>query len=68
VGFTTWRTGANLPGEFAPWSMIGQGALHAGDPVLGVPGGADTVLSGIQREGFFIALPELRPLRQAGLR
>jgi hypothetical protein len=68
VGFTTRRTGANLPAEFGPWSMVSQAALHAGDPVAGVPGGAETVLTGIQRDGFFISQPELRPLRQAGLR
>jgi hypothetical protein len=67
LGFTTWRSGANLPGEFGPWSMVGQGAMHAGDPVVGVPGGAETVLTGIQRDGFFVAQPELRRLRQAGL-
>jgi hypothetical protein len=66
VGFTTWRSGANLPVEPAPWSMVSQGAMHTGDPLIGVPGGADTVLIGIERDGFFIAQPELRHVHQAG--
>jgi hypothetical protein len=55
TGFTTWRTGANLPEEFRPWVFVSQGAMHAGDPVTGVYRGADTVLAGIERDGFYIA-------------
>jgi deferrochelatase/peroxidase EfeB len=29
--------------------------MHAGDPVTGVYRGADAVLAGIDREGFYIA-------------
>ena len=68
VGFTTWRSGANLPEEFAPWRLVSQSALHAGDPVVGVSGGADAVLTGIEREGFFIAQVDLRRMHPAGRR
>ena len=54
TGFTTWRTGANLPEEFRPWVFVGQGAMHTGDPVTGVFRGADTVLAGIDRDGFYV--------------
>jgi hypothetical protein len=62
-GFTTRRTGSNLPEAFGPWVLASQGAVHSGDPIAGVPGGADTVLSGIEREGFFIAHQVMRVLR-----
>jgi hypothetical protein len=55
TGFTTRRTGANLPEEFGPWVSVAQGAMHAGEPVTGVYRGADTVLAGIERDGFYIA-------------
>ena len=61
TGFTTQRTGANLPEDFRPWVLIGQCALHAGDPVTGVYQGADTVLDGIERDGFYIARADVRP-------
>ena len=60
IGFTTRRTGANLPEDFDPWVIVSQGALHAGDPVTGVYRGADTVLVGIKRDGFYIARAEVR--------
>jgi hypothetical protein len=55
TGFTTRRTGANLPAELGPWALVGQGAMHIGDPVPGVYRGADTVLAGIGGDGFYIA-------------
>jgi hypothetical protein len=55
TGFTTRRTGANLPAELGPWALVGQGAMHVGDPVAGVYRGADTVLAGIGSDGFHIA-------------
>jgi hypothetical protein len=55
IGFTTWRTGVNLPEEFRPWVSVSQGAMHAGDPVTGIYRGADTVLAGIARDGFYVA-------------
>jgi len=55
TGFTTRRTGDNLPEEFRPWLFVAQGAMHAGEPVTGIYRGADTVLAGIGRDGFYIA-------------
>jgi hypothetical protein len=60
TGFTTQRTGSNLPDEFGPWVLVSQGAIHAGDPVAGVYRGAVTVLSGIKRDGFYIARADVR--------
>jgi hypothetical protein len=54
TGFTTWRSGANLPEETGPWVLVGQGAMHAGGPVTGIRGGADAVLAGIDRDGFYL--------------
>jgi hypothetical protein len=65
VGFTTWRTGSNLPEELGPWVFAGQSAMHAGDPVTGVYGGANTVLAGIEREGFYVARADVRPGRKS---
>ena len=59
TGFTTRRSGANLPDHLGPWVLVSQGALHAGDPVPGVYRGADTILAGITREGFYIAMAEV---------
>jgi hypothetical protein len=53
-GFTTRRTGSNLPEEVGPWAFVSQGAMHAGDPVTGIYGGADAVLAGIDRDGFYV--------------
>jgi hypothetical protein len=36
AGFTTWRTGSNLPQELGPWVFVTQGAMQAGDPVAGI--------------------------------
>jgi hypothetical protein len=55
TGFTTWRSGANLPEEIGPWVHVDQGPMHAGDPITGIYGGANTVLAGIAREGFYLA-------------
>ena len=60
TGFTTRRGGTNLPEDFGPWLLAGQGALHAGDPVTGVYRGADTVLAGIARDGFYLARAAVR--------
>jgi hypothetical protein len=65
TGFTTWRGGANLPEEFQPWVYVGQGAMHPGDPVTGVYRGADTVLAGIDRDGFYVARPDVHARRSA---
>jgi hypothetical protein len=54
AGFTTRRTGSNLPEELGPWLYVGQGAIHTGDPVAGIYGGGDTVLAGIERDGFYV--------------
>jgi hypothetical protein len=62
TGFTTRRMGANLPEEFGPWVSVAQGAMHAGEPVTGVYRGADTVLAGIGRDGFYIARVGVRAL------
>jgi hypothetical protein len=55
TAFTTWRTGSNLPEELRPWALVGQSAMHFGDPVTGVYRGADTVLEEIDRNGFYVA-------------
>lgn len=60
TGFTTRRSGTNLPEDFGPWLLAGQGALHAGDPVPGVYRGADTVLAGIEQDGFYIGRAAVR--------
>jgi len=65
TGFTTWRTGSNLPEELGPWAFMGQGAMHAGDPVTGVYGGANTVLAGIERDGFYVARADVHARRTA---
>ena len=54
VGFSDDLTGANLPTEFAPWQRVGNTALQSGDGLAGV-GAADKVMSGIERDGFFVA-------------
>jgi hypothetical protein len=65
TGFTTRRTGANLPEELGPWVLVGQGAVHAGEPVSGVYRGADTILTGIERDGFYIARVGVRTRQSA---
>ncbi|MGA3005957.1 MAG: hypothetical protein ABSE20_30010 [Acetobacteraceae bacterium] len=66
AGFTTWRTGSNLPEEFGPWVFVSQGAMHAGDPVTGIYGGANTVLAGIERDGFYAGRVDVRDHRRSG--
>jgi hypothetical protein len=65
AGFTTWRTGANLPEELGPWALVSQGTMHIGDTVTGVYGGADTVLAGIDGNGFFVAKVDVPARRRA---
>jgi hypothetical protein len=65
TGFTTRRTGANLPEEFGPWVLVGQTAMHAGDPVTGVYRGADAVLAGIDRDRFYVARVDVRARAKA---
>jgi hypothetical protein len=60
TGVTPWRTGANVPEDFRPRVLAGQRALHVGDPVTGIYRGADTVLAGINRDGFYIARTDVR--------
>jgi len=61
--FTTWRSGSNLPEEIGPWTFVRQGAIHAGDPVAGIYGGGDTVLAGIERDGFYLGRVVAHPGR-----
>ena len=65
AGFTTWRTGSNLPEELRPWVFVSQGAMHSGEPVTGIYGGADTVLAGIERDGFYVGKAEVRAGRRS---
>jgi hypothetical protein len=65
AGFTTRRSGSNLPEELGKWVFVGQGAMHAGDPVTGVYGGANTVLAGIERDGFYVARADVHARRTA---
>jgi hypothetical protein len=60
AGFTTQRAGANLPGETGPWVPVNQGALHEDDLIAGLYGGGDTVLEGIERDGFYLGRVEVR--------
>jgi hypothetical protein len=60
TGFTTWRTGANLPEEVGPWVLIYQGAMRSGDLVTGIRGGGGTVLAGIDRDGFYLGAGDFR--------
>ena len=55
VGFTTRRGGGNLPAAHAPWGLIERVAMLPGAPIVGVSGGSDAVLAGIQRDGFFLS-------------
>jgi hypothetical protein len=64
-GFTTRRSGDNLPEEFGPWVLAGQGAMHPGDAVPGVYRGADTVLAGIESDGFYVARADVRSRQSA---
>jgi hypothetical protein len=70
TGFTSWRTGGNLPEDLRPWVYVSEGAMHAGEPVNGVYRGADTVLAGILRDGFYIARAktEARPSLESARR
>jgi hypothetical protein len=63
TGFTTWRSGSNLPDEIGPWMFVRQGAIHPGDPVAGIYGGGDTVLAGIERDGFYLGRVVVHPGR-----
>ena len=63
TGFTTWRSGSNLPEEVGPWMFVRQGAIHPGDPVSGIYGGGDTVLAGIERDGFYLSRVMVHPGR-----
>ena len=60
VGFTTRRTGSNLPEDFAPWDLVSQAAMRAGDPVTGVYGGANKVIAGIDRDGYYVGRLDVR--------
>jgi hypothetical protein len=60
TGFTTWRTGENLPKETGPWLFVSQGAMNAGNPVDGIRGGSDVVLAGIERDGFYLGSVNFR--------
>jgi hypothetical protein len=60
AGFTTQRHGGNLPAEFAPWRPPGGAAIQTGDEFADVTGGADVVLAGIARDGFYLAMSEGR--------
>lgn len=55
VGFTTRRGGGNLPVAYAPWELLDRVAMLPGAPIVGVSGGSDPVLAGIQRDGFFLS-------------
>ena len=49
-GFTSDRTGANLPVEFMPWSKNGDGKALYG-PEEGV-NTANVIIEAVQRDGF----------------
>jgi hypothetical protein len=55
VGFTTRRGGGNLPVVYAPWELIDRVAMLPGAPIVGVSGGSDAVLAGIERNGWFLS-------------
>ena len=55
AGFTTKRSDKNLPARFGPWEPLGDSAIHTGDPIPGLPGGANAVMNGIDQEGFYAA-------------
>lgn len=65
TGRTTWRTGANLPEDLGPWLLVSQSAMHAGESVPGVHGGADTVIAEIDRHGFYIGRVDFRRERKS---
>jgi hypothetical protein len=54
AGFTAECDGKNLPPELSPWEPLGDSAIHTGDPIAGLPGGANAVLTGIDRQGFYV--------------
>jgi hypothetical protein len=55
IAFTTRRGGGNLPAAYAPWELLERVAMLSGAPIAGVSGGSDSVLAGIQRNGFFLS-------------
>jgi hypothetical protein len=54
-GFTKDRTGANLPGEHAPWYSLGGRRILSGTAIRGV-GSAEALLAAISATGFYIAV------------
>ena len=54
-GFTADRYGGNLPSTFAPWKALGPREMQSDDPLEKVLGGANAVLNGIRRNGFFLS-------------
>jgi hypothetical protein len=52
VGFTRSQNGANLPPQYAPWHPAADG----GAVMLGGDTDASTVMAGIRREGFYLAV------------
>jgi hypothetical protein len=60
VGITAQRDGKNLPGQYAPWKAIGNGALQSGGSLAGITEGADHVLAAIAKDGYFLARANVR--------
>jgi hypothetical protein len=55
-GFTADPTGANLPGEFAPWRKSGGGTAaqaYAGSTLDGLAA-SDPVVKAVERDGFYL--------------
>jgi hypothetical protein len=65
LGFTADQVGANLPREYAPWTAAAEGGAVLVHDAENEPD-ADIVLSGVRRDGFFMAVggceDELPPL------
>jgi hypothetical protein len=55
VGFTRRRGGGNLPVVYAPWELVDRVAMLPGAPIVGVSGGSNAVLAGIERNGWFLS-------------
>ena len=50
--FTSEKDGANLPAEFAPWKPRGTSVIQTGKSLIGVVGGTDVVMGGIEKDGY----------------
>lgn len=61
VGFTTDRTGASLPAEWAPWRPLGTGTLTSSVGLAGMEQ-SEPVQQAIRKDGYYLV--RARPFHQ----